>query len=107
MKAEKDRELADAESKKKIMIDYIAELRAEYLRVIAENDKTKAESRLSREELQIDPDLKADIGRCIRHFIINFNNSKKTKKNKLKKISKTLRKRCNGFLKRSPSVQTN
>ncbi|KAI8619969.1 hypothetical protein BC830DRAFT_1059801, partial [Chytriomyces sp. MP71] len=57
IKSERDREIAEAEQKKQAMRDYIAELRSEYLKVLANIELNGA----PLPALRVDPDLEEDI----------------------------------------------
>ncbi|KAJ3210900.1 Cilia- and flagella-associated protein 44 [Dinochytrium kinnereticum] len=62
LKAEKDRELNDAESKKQLTRDYVEELRAEFNRTMAELEKVLPEDlQEMKQKIQVDPDLQNDI----------------------------------------------
>ncbi|KAI8853752.1 hypothetical protein BC829DRAFT_276568 [Chytridium lagenaria] len=62
IKAEKDRELNDAETKKQQTRDYIEELRAEFARTMAEVEKVLPDELADiKQTVHVDPDLKIDI----------------------------------------------
>ncbi|KAJ3045333.1 Cilia- and flagella-associated protein 44 [Rhizophlyctis rosea] len=61
IKAEKDKEIEDAEIKKQVTRDYIQELRNEFLKLLAENEKALGRRQIARDELNVDPDLRTDI----------------------------------------------
>ncbi|KAI8915149.1 hypothetical protein DFJ77DRAFT_430281 [Powellomyces hirtus] len=61
IKSEKDKELEDAERKKQVTRQYMRELRMEFLKLVAENEKMPAEEQLPRSALTVDPDLRSDI----------------------------------------------
>ncbi|KAJ3035172.1 Cilia- and flagella-associated protein 44, partial [Rhizophlyctis rosea] len=61
IKAEKDKEIEDAEIKKQVTRDYIQELRNEFLKLVAENEKAGGRRMIPRDELGVDPDLRDDI----------------------------------------------
>jgi hypothetical protein len=61
MKAEKDRELAQAEERKQLVRNSVQELRNEFLALMAENDKLPVEKKAPRSLLSVDPYLERDI----------------------------------------------
>ncbi|KAJ3297198.1 Cilia- and flagella-associated protein 44 [Borealophlyctis nickersoniae] len=61
IKAEKDKEIEDAEVKKQVTRDYIQELRNDFLKLVAENEKQPEKRRIHRDALNVDPDLRTDI----------------------------------------------
>ncbi|KAL5033039.1 hypothetical protein BDV3_000061 [Batrachochytrium dendrobatidis] len=63
VKSEKDREAEQAEEKKKAVRNYIQDLRAEFIKLIGENDKLPSEKACMRKDLCVDPYLHADIER--------------------------------------------
>ncbi|KAI8820502.1 uncharacterized protein EV422DRAFT_496817 [Fimicolochytrium jonesii] len=61
LQSEKDKEYADAQRKKQVMREYIKELRSEFTRLVADNERAAAEEQLPRDVFTIDPDLRSDI----------------------------------------------
>ena len=62
MKAEKDREMSDADKKKQNMRSFIAELRSEYQKILVENERAESFRQLQKEDMNIDPGLREDVG---------------------------------------------
>ncbi|KAJ3110143.1 Cilia- and flagella-associated protein 44 [Phlyctochytrium bullatum] len=62
IKAEKDREIEEAERKKQSTRDYIEELRQDFVRTVSELEKTfPNEAEKMKKEVQVDPNLVTDI----------------------------------------------
>ncbi|KAJ3086753.1 Cilia- and flagella-associated protein 44 [Quaeritorhiza haematococci] len=63
IKAERDKELEEAEIKKRRTRAYIKDLREQFLQVVEENENTPEEMRVARNTLSVDPDLRTNIER--------------------------------------------
>nr|KAJ3422153.1 Cilia- and flagella-associated protein 44 [Polyrhizophydium stewartii] len=63
IKSEKDREVEVAEGKKQVVRNYIQDLRAEFIKIVAENEKQQPARAIVRTQLNVDPHLRADIER--------------------------------------------